>query len=167
MVAADSTGIVATEEVAVVTAEAEDAIETVAVAAAEALAVTETAVAVVVTAAAVTAIVADAVVVEAAATVGAVATAVIAIATVTPCWAAIPTTAIVAGADRREAAGARPEAAGILLTADSWEAVGAVDNTDPSEGQPAWIVPSRSNPFLPARSITVAVFSAASAVLSS
>ena len=55
--------------------------------------------------AAVIAIVADAVVVvEAAATAGAVATAVIANATVTPCWAAIPTTAIVAGADRREAA---------------------------------------------------------------
>jgi hypothetical protein len=147
MAAADSTAIVAvTVVVAAVTAEAEDAIETVAVADAEALPATETVVAVEVTVAAVIAIVADAeavVVVVAAA----VATAVIANATVTPCWAVIPTTAIVAGADRREAEGAPPEAAETLPTVGSSVVAEAAANTNYNERAVRWVCPLSRWPY--------------------
>ena len=147
-VAADSTAIVAvTVVVAAVTAEVEDAIETVAVAAAEALAVTETVVAVEVAVAAVTAIVADGVVAAAAATAAAVATAVIANATVTPCWAVIPTTAIVAGADRREGEDAPPEAAETLPTVGSSVVAEAADNTNYNERAVRWVCPLSRWPY--------------------
>lgn len=147
-VAADSTAIVAvTVVVAAVTAEAEDAIETVAVAGVVALAVTETAVAAEVTVAAETGTVADAEAVEAEATAGAVATAVIANATVTPCWAVIPTTAIVAGADRREAEGAPPEAAETLPTVGSSVVAEAAANTNYNERAVRWVCPLSRWPY--------------------